>query len=334
MLASLAAYVSGQKEQQMKRGAELAHAGGSHEQLAEDSPSRDRLVQEPVLGLEDPGDPVFADDVAVSNGSVAGLLPSKGQPFVDPTLYGGSNLDSSNGLGEPLNVIVSALSSPAVLTRKGLRNYFRSLDFDFECLGLHSGTPQKAFLDPRGWLDQAFLFREVYTPLDHVFGTCIESVVGGNHIRAWQQAGTGAWFLALSKEQNITKHHLVTSNGYDVGRDEFVQKSQARKDARTRFHGKQYVTTVSYLTGYLPVGSAGVNHGIALDGRTALVTVKLLNDEPKVSAKARREKGKPAERPPVESPTSQQTPRAHNSNGRRRPKLSLGFLRLPKRDGL
>lgn len=142
-----------------------------------------------TLGLEDPSDPALEDNALELAATVGGLVPADGKPFVDPKIYGGSSLNRSAGLGEPLNVIVSSLSSPAVLTRKGLRNYFRSLDFDFECLGLHSGNPQQAFLDPRGWVDQAFLFREVYTPLDHVFGTCLESLAGGNHIRAWQQAG-------------------------------------------------------------------------------------------------------------------------------------------------
>ena len=35
-------------------------------------------------------------------------------------------------------------------------------------------------------------------------GSCLESVIGGNHFRAWKQNGTGAangaWFLAASKE--------------------------------------------------------------------------------------------------------------------------------------
>lgn len=31
----------------------------------------------------------------------------------------------------------------------------------------------------------------------------------GNHVRAWQQQGTGAWFFAISKEQNISTHHSL-----------------------------------------------------------------------------------------------------------------------------
>ncbi|PWY97713.1 hypothetical protein BCV70DRAFT_44531, partial [Testicularia cyperi] len=106
--------------------------------------------------------------------------------FVDPRVYGGTSFDLvGNGMHEPLNVVISANSSPEILTRKGFQSYCRSLDFDRECLGLHAGSAQRAWTDPRGWRDQEFLYREVYTPLDHVFGTCIESLVGGNHIRAW-----------------------------------------------------------------------------------------------------------------------------------------------------
>lgn len=130
-----------------------------------------------TVGLEDPNDPRLQDDPAIfpSNNVTAPetgtdpskkLLNSTGKPFIDPRLYGGSTLDQSAGLGEPLNVIISALSTPELLSRKGLQSYLRSLDFDMECLGLHSGGAQKAFLDPRGWVDENFLYREVYTPLE------------------------------------------------------------------------------------------------------------------------------------------------------------------------
>ncbi|MCO5596172.1 hypothetical protein L7F22_050232 [Adiantum nelumboides] len=101
-----------------------------------------------TVGLEDPNDPRLQDDPAIfpSNNVTAPetgtdpskkLLNSTGKPFIDPRLYGGSTLDQSAGLGEPLNVIISALSGA-----------------------------QKAFLDPRGWVDENFLYREVYTPLE------------------------------------------------------------------------------------------------------------------------------------------------------------------------
>ncbi|CAO1639023.1 unnamed protein product [Sympodiomycopsis kandeliae] len=259
------------------------------------------------IGLEDPDNPALIDDPAIfasvpspssnypapEGAPLKTLVPSAGKPFVDPRVYGGRGLDQSAGdLGEPLNVIISALSSPEILTRKGLQSYFRSLDFDFECLGLHAGTPQQAWLDPRGWQDQVFLFRQVYTPLDHLFGTCIESLMGGNHIRAWQQQGTGAWFLALSHEQNVTQHHDIVPNGYDRGRDEMVAQFQKEKNNQTSFFGKKYTSRVEYISGLTVTGSQGVNHGIAIDGRTALITVTLLNpskSDKKLATKASAE---------------------------------------------
>lgn len=58
----------------------------------------------------------------------------------------------------------------------------------------------------------------------HVFGTCIESLRGGNHIRAWQQMGSGAWFLAASKEEDVLEQHTIVPNGYNLGRQYLVDK--------------------------------------------------------------------------------------------------------------
>ncbi|GAC94465.1 hypothetical protein PHSY_002036 [Pseudozyma hubeiensis SY62] len=198
--------------------------------------------------------------------------------FVDPRTYAGTSFDLvGDGLHEPLNVIVSSLSSPSILTKKGFQNYCRSLDFDKECLGLHAGGYQKAYVDPRGWLDQNFIYRQVYTPLDHVFGTCIESLVGGNHIRAWQQQGSGAWFLATSKEMTATKSHMIVPDGYNVGREELVKQALGKaKDGRTSFMFTRYVTEVMYVAGLMPEGVQGVNHDISVDGLTAVLTVTVV----------------------------------------------------------
>lgn len=49
-------------------------------------------------------------------------------PFFTPAAGGGSQLDDAgNGLGEPMNVIISALSSPAVLTQAGFLNFANSI---------------------------------------------------------------------------------------------------------------------------------------------------------------------------------------------------------------
>lgn len=134
-----------------------------------------------IKGLEDPNNPALLDDPLIFSSNIpivsassvpAGqisknLINSTGKPYINPAVYGGSNVDkATTTAGEPLNVIISGLSSPVILTSKGLQSYLRSLDLDFECFGLHSGGPQLAWLDPRGWLNQQFEYREVYTPLE------------------------------------------------------------------------------------------------------------------------------------------------------------------------
>ncbi len=51
-----------------------------------------------------------------------------------------------------------------------------------ECLGFHLGAPQTADLgDGNGSLNQAVEFRQDF---GHDFlGTCLESLIGGNHFR-------------------------------------------------------------------------------------------------------------------------------------------------------
>lgn len=100
-------------------------------------------------------------------------------------------------LGEPLNVIISALSDPFILTEHGLHTYAKSIGFSEECLGLHYGHIHEADLgDGLGRKPEQLLYRQDYFP---VIGTCWESVKGGQHFRAWKQNGTiadsGAWFL-------------------------------------------------------------------------------------------------------------------------------------------
>lgn len=203
--------------------------------------------------------------------------------FTDPRIYGGTSFDLvGNGMHEPLNIIISSHSSPSILTRKGFQSYCRALDFDRECLGIHAGGYQKAFIDPRGWRDQEFIYRQVYTPFDHVFGTCIESLVGGNHIRAWQQQGSQAWFLATSREEDASKNHMIIPNGYNIGRNQLVQMALGKnKDGMTSFMLTKYSTKVEFVAGLMPQGMQGVNHDIAVDGLTAVLTVTVVEAEKK-----------------------------------------------------
>lgn len=72
-----------------------------------------------TVGLEDPNDPALVDDPAIfasdipvvavppPQGEVSkDLVDSKGKPYIDPRVYGGTSIDQTGpGLGEPLNVI-------------------------------------------------------------------------------------------------------------------------------------------------------------------------------------------------------------------------------------
>ena len=65
-----------------------------------------------------------------------------------------------------------------------------------ECLGLHIGGAQQANLgDGRGWVNETAVIRESLGNIP-TWGTCLESLFGGNHFRLWTQESTGALFLA------------------------------------------------------------------------------------------------------------------------------------------
>jgi len=189
-------------------------------------------------------------------------------PYINPADNGGSQLDSSAGLGEPLNVIVSGLSSPAVLTKNGFENWARSIGFSTECLGFHLGGPQSANLgDGRGWQNETAVLRYDYD--NAMAGSCLESFTGGNHFRFWTQVTTGAYFLAVSVEQWIGEHHNIVTDGYDLGRDSVV----VRATGKTQFGNNKYSTTSYFITGLLQPGTEGINHNISIDGRVAVLTI-------------------------------------------------------------
>ncbi|KAF8131817.1 hypothetical protein EV363DRAFT_1398237 [Boletus edulis] len=213
--------------------------------------------------------------------------------FYNPTLGGGSMLvNTLNGYGEPLNVIVSGESSPEVLTDDGLVNYARAIGFSEECFGIHLGTPFPANLgDGNGWVNQTIELRQDYG--DSGAGTCLESLIGGNHFRwvpivrvvkgliwmgdrMFRQNGTtadsGGLFLAVSKEEPATDHHDIIPDGYNIGRDSLV----ASAIGETNFNGVRYMTQAGNISGLLAPGDQGINHGIAQDGIVTLLTVTIL----------------------------------------------------------
>ncbi|KAF7980781.1 hypothetical protein HWV62_36843 [Athelia sp. TMB] len=194
--------------------------------------------------------------------SLASTVRKRAVAYYDPSANGGSMLDNAGGgLGEPLNVIISGLSSPEVLTYDGFYNYAQAIGFSEECLGFHLGGPQSANLgDGNGWVNQTTELRFDYGSTG--VGTCLESLVGGNHLRLYIQNGaeadSGALFLAVSKEENVFESHTIIPDGYDIGR------------------GVEYSTVAHNVTGLLAAGSAGVNHGIATDGITTVLTVTIV----------------------------------------------------------
>ncbi|KAH8091071.1 hypothetical protein BXZ70DRAFT_954184 [Cristinia sonorae] len=195
--------------------------------------------------------------------------------WVDPRLNGGRQLDyTDDRIGEPLNVIISSLSDPYILTETGLHMYAKSIGFSEECLGMHYGHIHEANLgDGLGRKQEQFLARQDYVP---VIGTCWESVRGGHHFRAWKQNGTladsGAWFLGASKEKDSSKNHKITEDGYNLGRDFIVD----RATAGTRWRGMWWKADVEWKEGLLQRGTRDVNHNIAQDGRVAILTVNRL----------------------------------------------------------
>jgi len=214
--------------------------------------------------------------IALAIQAVYTAITSNGVAFYDPRLNGGSMLDNAgSGGGEPLNVIISGLSSPEVLTDTGILHYAQAIGFSFECLGIHLGDPQSANLgDGNGWVNQTMELRQEYG--DEELGTCLESLVGGNHFRVFRQNGTlsdsGALFLGVSQEEDVFDGHMIIPDGYNVGRNLLVAAAVGTK----RHEGVTYSTVAQNLTGLLEAGSVGVNHGIATDGIIVLLTVTIV----------------------------------------------------------
>ncbi|KAA1474754.1 hypothetical protein DENSPDRAFT_883035 [Dentipellis sp. KUC8613] len=195
--------------------------------------------------------------------------------WVDPRINGGRFLDfTTPKFGEPLNVIISGRSDPYILSDEGFHHYAKSIGYSEECLGLHYGAIHEADLgDGEGRRDEMFLARQYYFP---IWGTCWESFAGGHHFRAWKQNGTtansGAWFIGASKEEHSQKHHKITENGYNEGRDWLVENAVAG----TYYKGIWWKAEVEFREGLLEPGNNGVNHGIEQDGFVAILTVNRL----------------------------------------------------------
>ncbi|KAL1747126.1 hypothetical protein HDZ31DRAFT_80707 [Schizophyllum fasciatum] len=232
-------------------------------------------------------------------------VPSEG--YYNPKDNGGALLTQVDGtypegLGEPLNLIISANSDDDVLVDQedngGVRGYFASIGFGGECLGQVDTLVQRANLgDGDGYTNQTGLLRWDYG--DPNFGTCKESVNGGNHFRYWVQNGTdensGAYFLAASYEKPAKEQHDIVKDGYNIARDQIVGNitgsaidASSLSDGKSfsgssEYNGYKYQTDVEYKSGLLDATSDGINHyqsvpadgQPAIDGYVAVLTVKI-----------------------------------------------------------
>ncbi|KZT38793.1 hypothetical protein SISSUDRAFT_1046551 [Sistotremastrum suecicum HHB10207 ss-3] len=190
--------------------------------------------------------------------------------WMDPRLDGGRMIDfTTPRRGEPLNIIISGLSDPRILTDDGFKSYISTIGFAPECLGIHIGARHRADLgDGNGPQVERLLSRQCHFGIP-VLGSCLESLIGGFHFRGWRQEESKAWFLGVSKEFSLLKHHAITPDGYNIGRNWFV--GRALKGGR--LGGTRWTASVEWNADLLIPGRIGINHGIKQDGRVAILTI-------------------------------------------------------------
>ena len=98
------------------------------------------------------------------------------------------------------------------------------------------------------------------------------------------------WLHSASKEKDSSRNHRIDDDGYNRGRDFFVERAVAG----THWQGMWWKAEVEWRTGLMPHGKKGmvlsisialanvkmyilgINHGIPVDGRVAILTVKRL----------------------------------------------------------
>ncbi|KAF7303592.1 hypothetical protein MIND_00588500 [Mycena indigotica] len=226
--------------------------------------------------------------------------------YFNPLDAGGSFLTKAPNTfppsGEPLNIIITSPSTPAVLANQeqdgGFLNYMLGIGFSGECLGQHQGDSQTADLgDGDGYKNETAVLRWNYG--DPALGTCTETIKGGNHFRYWYQNGpnanSSAIFLATSYEMPIAQQHDIIPDGYNLGRDWLIGNithspidtynltNTSTFTGTTSSAGYVYSSSISYVSGLLANSSIGVNHnntvpvkGLnAVDGLVAVVEVTI-----------------------------------------------------------
>jgi len=188
-----------------------------------------------------------------------------GADFRKPTDFrGGSWLGQNtqqHNSREPINVVISAKSDKRVRDNPG--DYLLALTFS-DCFG---GQVVRANVDG-SFKDQAFELRG---------GGCGE-IFGGNHLRGWQQSGTGAWFLAVSEEHGFPWDHHIDSNGFNKGRDDLARSADGIVTERVgRFGYRQFKTTEETVRHMYGSSTGGGNtDNVPYDGTVIVLTVQQL----------------------------------------------------------
>jgi hypothetical protein len=105
-------------------------------------------------------------------------------------------------------------------------------------------------------------------------GSCKESLVGGNHLRYYRQEHTGAYFLAVSAEKDLSHHHDIIENGYNLGRDYLVGNFTGKEvdtknlkpgtvvEGSATFMGWTFHTRAEYVDGLLEKTSGEFEYGV------------------------------------------------------------------------
>ncbi|KAH9059325.1 hypothetical protein EDB87DRAFT_1736143 [Lactarius vividus] len=185
-------------------------------------------------------------------------------PFVNPTLAGGSLLDRATPtLGEPLNLAGGPIGR--WLSKLCERDRIRAdpiYQVRSECLGIHIGDPQAANLgDGHGYVNQTIELRQDFgnVPCRLVFGEPCRRQP--STALPPERSHRQYWCIVPC---NVFEGHTISPDGYNIGRDKFVQGALGASG---------YHTVAQNITGLLAPGSAGINHGIATDGIVVLLTV-------------------------------------------------------------
>lgn len=76
--------------------------------------------------------------------------------------------------------------------------------------------------------------------------------------------------MAVSVEKNLRHSHTIDKDGYNAGRDILVQNAMTGG----KFKDRLWKADVKWVEGLMPAGSDGINHGIEIDGLTAVLNVQ------------------------------------------------------------